>query len=154
MTKKKQKKKQKKAAPTFIFFDFETRQDLEIGENQHGPVFKHVPNFCVAYRLCDECKDKKLGDCTNCGQNRHIFKGDNCLNQFGHWLFSQDNRRATALAHKARVFDSLFLLEYLHEQGTVKTKVIPKTFSITRIGNFCKIHKHIFASNFLSENTF
>jgi len=129
---KDKKKKKNKEKPTFIFFDFETQQDQQIGENQHGPTFKHVPNFCVAYRLCDDCKDKKLGHCNNCGQNRHVFKGANCLDQFGYWLFSTDNRGATALAHNARGFDSQFLLEYLHKQGTVKPKVVTR-------GKFCII---------------
>jgi len=119
-------KKKKGKKPTFFFFDFETQQDLQIGENQHGPTLKHVPNFCVAYRLCDGCKDKKLGHCTKCGQNRHVFKGDTCLDKFGHWLFSQENRGATVLAHNARGFDSQFLLEYLHKQGTVKPKVVTR----------------------------
>jgi len=36
-------KKKKKEKSTLIFFDFETQPDLQIGENQHGPTFKHVP---------------------------------------------------------------------------------------------------------------
>jgi len=52
------------------------------------------------------------------------------LKDFGHWLFSQDNRGATALAHNAKGFDSQFLLEYLHEQGTVKPKVVTRGLDI------------------------
>jgi len=37
--KEEEKKKKTKKQPTFIFFDFETRQDLKVDENQHGAIF-------------------------------------------------------------------------------------------------------------------
>jgi len=122
----KKKKKKKETPPCFIFFDFETRQDVPVDPNDYGPVFKHVPNCCIAYRLCDTCKDLPLGVCSNCNQNRHVFLGDTCLDDFGYWLFSEQNRGATAIAHNARGFDSQFLLQYLHRQKTVKPTVVTR----------------------------
>jgi len=72
---------------------------------------------------CDDCENSELGTCNNCGENRHVFKGETCLDDFGNWLFSGENRGVVALAHNARGFDSQFLLEYLHRQKTVKPKV-------------------------------
>lgn len=115
-------------------FDFETQQDLQVGENQYGPIFKQVCNMGVAYRLCDLWKDQPIGICVNCGPNRHIFKGNNWLNDFGNWFVSEENKGATAIAHSANGFDSQFLLEYLHEQRTVKPKII------TRSKLYCKLN--------------
>jgi len=119
-----QDKKTGKRRKVFIFFDFETRQDVVVEQTLLGPVMKHVPNMCIAYRLCDECRNKDLGVCSSCGVNRHCFKGDACLDNFGKWLFSEENRNVTAMAHNARGFDSQFLLEYLHRQRTVRPKKI------------------------------
>ena len=36
----------------FVCYDFECRQDDEIGTNPLGPVYKHVPNVCVVHMVC------------------------------------------------------------------------------------------------------
>ena len=51
----------------FIFFDFECRQDEEVDTNVHGSVFKHIPNLCVAFQVCEDCHSNKENACTNCG---------------------------------------------------------------------------------------
>ena len=41
-------------------------------------TFKHVPNLCVAHKVCRKCMHlplNKESQCTNCGKNEHIFAG-------------------------------------------------------------------------------
>jgi len=53
--------------------------------------------------------------------------GDDCLNSFGQWLFStKENRGAIAIACNAKGFDAQFVLNYIHEQGTIRPKVVAK----------------------------
>jgi len=118
------KDKKQKPRRFFIFFDIETRQD----HRMDGPTerYLHIANMCIAYRLCDSCRNKKLGVCSNCGVNRHVFKGENCMKEFGRWLFSKENRNSLAIAHNARGYDCQFLLDYIHSQRTVKPTIISR----------------------------
>lgn len=116
----------------FVFFDFETRQDDVMGANNYGNIYKHHVNCCVAYRVCDTCKDKNTNDCDVCGKKMHIFMGENSLDEFGKFLFSAENRGATALAHYSKGFDSQFVLDYIHKQKTVVPNVVMKGKNILR----------------------
>ena len=99
-----------------IFFDFESTQEKIIGENKLGPIFEHVPNLCVARKVCNSCKEdviqQRFGGCETCGQNQWIFEGPDCRDQFCKWLFSEENKWATAIAHNAKGYDSQFLIQY------------------------------------------
>ena len=64
-----------------IFFDFEATQDT--GE--------HVPNLVVAKVFVD---DKEV----ECFEHR----GSDVRDDFGAWLFSEDNKRATVIAHNMK----------------------------------------------------
>ena len=58
MTLKAVRKKKTAKEPSkqkFIFFDFECRQDEEVDTNAHSSVFKHIPNLCMALRVCEDC---------------------------------------------------------------------------------------------------
>src|SRR5437867_2762690 len=94
--------------------------------NELGPIYKHIPNLCIAYRLCDTCRNRPMCECEKCGTNKHQFIGENCLKDFGCWLFLEQNCGAIAIAHNARGFDAQFLLDYLHEQKTITPKVVLK----------------------------
>ncbi len=63
-----------------IFFDFECRQERPVGESDLGVIYGHDANLCVAFKVCDSCKEKdrrqEFGSCEFCGQ--HIFKGKDC----------------------------------------------------------------------------
>ena len=79
----------------YICYDFECKI-AEDGE--------HVPNMACALKWCMACEDEEddEAECGRCkGKRRVIFRGDNCLNDFCEWLFSKENRGATALAHNA-----------------------------------------------------
>lgn len=114
-----------KPPPTFIWFDFETVQQKQIGENEYGPILQHEPNLCIVHKQCENCLTHPLGHCILCGQNRLIFEGPHCTSQFCEWLFGPHNNGATAIAHNAKGFDGQFILRYLQQQG-IQPSIVPK----------------------------
>ena len=95
-------KEKDETVPTFLFFDFETMQNEQLGENEYGPILKHAPNLCISHKVCDECRNQVLGQCTRCGQNRMVFEGPTCTEQFCEYLFSDRNKGVTAIAHNSK----------------------------------------------------
>lgn len=108
----------------FVFFDFETTQETIIGNNKLGPELKHIPNVCVVMVTCDECRHRDFdGPCGRCGDHKYIFQGADCLNQFCRFLFRDEMKHTTAMAHNARGFDAQFIMQYLYKEG-IKPRVI------------------------------
>lgn len=113
-----------KKVQRFVFFDFETTQETVIGSNKLGPELKHVPNVCVAMITCDECRKRDFEfDCGRCGKHKHIFYGETCLDDFCKFLFRNEMKHTTAIAHNARGFDAQFIMQYLYKEG-IKPKII------------------------------
>ena len=104
-------------AKTFIFFDFEcTQDDLIQCEEGYIPdlygkcvhclksncgAYEHKPNLCVVQKVCTGCMDKEKA-CNGCEKREQVFSGDNTLNAFCEWLFSEKNYQATVLCHNFR----------------------------------------------------
>ena len=87
-----QKKNLKEPKENYIFFDFECTQESGT----------HVPNFCIAqYEKGQE----------------FVFSGENTLQEFGKWLFSRPHKGYTAIAHNAKGYDSVFLMQYILKTG-------------------------------------
>lgn len=125
-----EEKQSKKEYKTWIFFDFETRQDLEISENAYGAICKHEINCCVVQKVCHGCrKNEKLGTCPNCGPNELVFKGDTAGHDFCKWLFTPCNKGAVAIAHNMRGFDGQFILDYCHK-NVLKPEICPRGLSL------------------------
>lgn len=103
----------------FIFFDFECRQDTDVGDNQHGCIFKHTPNLCVALRVCGECHDRPNEICGRCGIREHVFRGEGTLDKFCEWLLGVDenHKGVIAIAHNAKAYDTQFIQEFCHRNG-------------------------------------
>ncbi|XP_041466934.1 uncharacterized protein LOC121417330 [Lytechinus variegatus] len=96
---------------TYLFYDFECRQDepvdVEIHKNAkkagnagsvpkhpddddegNGVLFKHVPNLVVVHRVCDYCWNRPVEEtCFLCQQREWVWKGDGCEVPFCDWLF-------------------------------------------------------------------
>ena len=126
-------KKCREAIPAYIFYDFECRQDDAIGENKLGKIYKHVPNLCIAYRVCTLCWDNGRKSCALCDQRKWIFKGDECRGTFCRWLFSDERHSGRrAIAHNARGYDAVLIKEYLFEQG-IAPNVIENGVKIIRL---------------------
>jgi len=109
----------------FVYFDFETDQSFITKENEYGTVHKHVPNLCVAHRVCEICNDEDINkDCDHCGQKLFVFQGYSCLDSFCDWLFNDiKNENRTAIAHHARGFDGQFILQYLQDQAIIPSVI-------------------------------
>ena len=150
-------------AKTFIFFDFECTQDdfIECNMKYHPDVFgkcqnclkcdcgvyEHKPNLCVAQKVCTICMYTET-ECENCGQREFIFRGENTLNDFCHWLFSEENFNTTVLCHNFQGYDSYPIVQYLYKNAIVP-KIIPNGAKIMSLTvQSCKI-KMIDSINFL-----
>lgn len=111
----------------FIFYDFETQQNVRLRGNWN--VKLHIPNFCVVQRICNICcNDNEIENpCNTCGIRQFIFKDtetavtgivdiafQNYKNKFQHII---------CLAHNARSFDAQFILRHLVD---VKRTQFPK----------------------------
>jgi len=150
---------------TYIFFDFECTQDdvleCDMGykpddqdkcQNCHKATcgaYEHRPNLCVAQKVCTECMATDTGeDCEQCGQKEYIFRGENTLEDFCTWLFSEDNYQSTVLCHNFQGYDSYPILQYLYKNATIPT-VIPNGAKIMCLSvPACKV-KMIDSINFL-----
>jgi len=106
-------KKRKTEKRKMIFFDFETRQDISMGDDR----YKHMVNFCVAQVTCDDCSENWTPQsyCSSCGNKELVFSGDETLDQFCKWLFKQTY--STVFAHNMSGFDGQFILGWLTDQG-------------------------------------
>jgi hypothetical protein len=150
-------------ASKFIFFDFECMQDnlvqCEMGNTPdiYGTCtkclksncgnYEHKPNLCIAQKVCTLCMDAN-NLCDTCGVREHVFQGDNTVDTFCQWLFSEENYDTTILCHNFQGYDSYPILQYLYKQGVLPT-VVPngaKAMSLTVPA--CKI-KMLDSLNFL-----
>ena len=129
MTLKAVRKKKTAKEPSkqkFIFFDFECRQDEEVDTNVHGSVFKHIPNLCMALRVCEDCYLNTEDVCKQCGVREHVFRGDDTIDKFCEWLFGvdEDHKEVIAITHNARSYDTQFIQEYCHRHGIVPSVIL------------------------------
>ncbi len=148
-----------------FFFDFEcTQDDLIQCDQEYKPdvygkcqnclqsscgTYEHMPNLCVAQKLCTVCMDKEMA-CDSCGQRERVFAGDNTLDEFCQWLFSEENYNTTVLCHNFQGYDSYPILQYLYKHAIIPT-IIPNGAKIMCLTvPFCKI-KMIDSINFLPQ---
>ena len=115
----------------FLFYDFETSAEKPIGdkivkvgveEYSLGPILEHEPNLCIVRKICLSCKDFWLARCDDptcyghecercvenkpscevCGEHYREFSGPNTRNDFCDFLFKEEHRGITAIAHNGR----------------------------------------------------
>ena len=150
-------------AKTFIFSDFECTQDdlIQCDKGYSPDVFgkcqnclksscgsyEHKPNLCVAQKACTLCMDIPES-CDECGQREYIFCGNNTLDSFCQWLFSEENYESTVLCHNFQGYDSYPILQYLYKNA-ILPKIIPNGAKIMCLSiENCKL-KMIDSINFL-----
>ena len=100
----------------YIFYDFESMM-VDGG--------RHVPNLCVAHKVCTLCMELPMDDpavSCDCNRERVIFQGETALEQFGEYVMN-GRRKAICIAHNSSAYDGQFLLAYVHSRG-VKPKLI------------------------------
>ena len=100
-----QVEKEKKDQPwRYIFYDFETASD--------SPDCKHIPVACAVMIKCCRCPES--GFCKKCGTK--WFYGEDTVDKFCRWLFSEVNKNSVAFAHNNRAFDAMFILKWLENE--------------------------------------
>jgi len=119
--------KEDSAPKIFVFYDFESQQNL----NESNEYY-HKPNFCVVFVTCDKCweeniKDRRIGWCCFCGIKEYVFKGLETVDDFCKFLFDsyasfiknkkiylkmKEDIMIYVIAHNSRGYDSQFILKY------------------------------------------
>jgi len=122
-----EKNEREKPITKYVFYDFETRQEQTCSTNEHGEVYAHEPNLCIAHIVCQLCMDQPLGHCQNCGPNRRVFKGFETANRFCEFMF--DMKHVIGFAHNAQGFDGHFIMQYLQKQD-LPPKIITRGLKI------------------------
>lgn len=79
------------AGQEYLFFDIESRQE-------EG---RHIPNLLIVQ---DETGFEV------------VFKGDDCVEQFGSWLLDGTHAGAIVIPHNFRSYDGILLCEYFYKQ--------------------------------------
>ncbi|MCP4051778.1 MAG: hypothetical protein GY739_01730 [Mesoflavibacter sp.] len=148
---KKKEKLREQSIKGFVFYDFESRQERPDDDNNEARV--HEPNYLVAQTVCDKCEEnwKADGWCSNCGDHEIVFEGDDCVENFCNWLFTDHFKGFVAMAHYAKSYDNQFILAYLLKRGT-KVDNINRGLEIMRLEVEGTLHTYI-APTYL-HNTF
>ncbi|XP_061170591.1 uncharacterized protein LOC133179932 [Saccostrea echinata] len=122
------KKKEKEELQFYIYFDFECMQENGI----------HVPNLCVAHRVCQHCGHLPIEDpcphCQHMGPRQHVFQGSNTLKDFMDCLLQTTPKgnnqsvflhdQAIIIAHNFKGYDGQFILNHLVHSACIKPTVI------------------------------
>jgi len=101
-----------RASGARLFFDIESMRVKQDGR------WVHKPTLIVALKACPDCSHifprnwkeaEKLPDCKSCGKRFHSWdildeknREKNIAVEFTRWLYSDENKGATALAHNLR----------------------------------------------------
>ena len=85
--------------------------------------YKHKPNLCVAQKAYTLCMDIPES-CDECGQREYAFRGNNTLDSFCQWLFSEENYENTVLCHNFQGYVSYPIPQYLYKNA-ILPKIIP-----------------------------
>ena len=94
----------------------------------------------------------KETECENCCEREHVFTGENTLNDFCYWLFSEENYNTTVLCHNFQGYDSYptCILQYLYKNAIIPN-IIPNGAKVMcLVVKSCKI-KMIDSINFLPK---
>ena len=103
---------------------------------------------------CHVCENEPISDsakCNNCGtrcflcmyrlwigcgKRQVTFKGVETQNKFCEWLFAEDHKNFTAIAHNSKAYDSYFIYNYMLQNSIIPDPIIFSGFKIIymRIG--------------------
>ena len=104
----------------YVFYDFETTQDTKCGDAS----YEHVPNLVCVQQFCAVCEDDPDMDldCRMCGKRKQSFWADPVGDLISYTFESRPwANRIVAIAHNAKAFDLLFVLNRL-----VGMKLLPE----------------------------
>ena len=145
---------EKENAKTLILFDFEcTQNNLIQCEEGYIPdlygkcvhclktncgAYENKPHLCVVQKACTGCMDKET-QCNRCEKREQVFSGDNILNAFCEWLFSDKNYQVTVLCHNFQGYDSYPILQYLYKNSVLPNVVANGAIIMSLTMPHCKI---------------
>lgn len=112
--------KNKKKRTTYVYYDFETVQNLK-----HPLGERHVANLCVSHTVCESCMHTENLEepCKFCGVRENVFKFDGAVddefcvvrNFLVYLQTLAKHSTIYALAHNL-AFDAHFSLQYIYSQ--------------------------------------
>ncbi|CAG2214664.1 unnamed protein product [Mytilus edulis] len=88
---------------------------------------QHIPNLCIAHKICELCKDSKVDKtsyCDSCGKHEHIFSGESSRDDFCRWLFTEKNAGSKVLCHNFKGYDSYPILQYLYKNAILPEVIV------------------------------
>jgi hypothetical protein len=102
---------------------------MTCGENS----FEHVPNLVCVQQFYAVCEDDVDVDCRNCGKRKHSFWTDPVGDLISYAFKSSPwADRVVAVAHNAKAFDLLFVLNRL-----VRMKLLPGLLILNGVKIMC-----------------
>ena len=124
ITKKKQEDVEKQDSKNKIIVAF----DIESSLVKSGKYYDHIPNLLVSMICCDECYDnennKKTSEiCSFCGQGDKVFTGQNCVKNFGDFIYKdlavtaeKKKSKVIVFAHNLKGYDGHFIFRDLFDR--------------------------------------
>ncbi|XP_072763722.1 uncharacterized protein [Anoplolepis gracilipes] len=106
----------KKSRVTFVFYDFETRQDETLQGTTNVKIY--VPTLCVAHQICESYAEinETSVRCRWCGIREYIFHR-NPVQEFVDFVTHPTKyfKQIICIAHNAKSFDAQFILHHIVE---------------------------------------
>ena len=105
--------------PRYIVFDFECDTHTNIHKTNHVEVDILQIDEGQTHNY-DDCLIEKFG-----------INGYDCATKFCDWLFTNENRNSTVIAHNGAGYDNKFILQYCLNKGLVPSSFIRQGSRIT-----------------------
>ena len=110
----------------YIFYDIETDTNLNIGTDKvrkmlHRPM--HIEVLKVKVAANHKYEDSSVESLS--------FTGYDCIDLFGNWLFTEQNKNNTVMAYNGSGYDNKFILKWCLEHGLEPSSIIEQGTGIT-----------------------
>lgn len=96
----------------YIFFDFETRQDESMGDDENKQI--HKVNLCVSQQFCAKCIHEPM--CDECEERTLIFR-ESPVEGFVDYVMEtrKQYKSVCVIAHNGQGYDFQFILKHIME---------------------------------------
>src|SRR6185312_8059707 len=99
---------------------------------------KHQVNYIVSKQRCLSCIDDETSDtCVACDERKHVFEGENSLDEFCKYVFSWKKKKfnVTAIAHNSSGFNYIIKNNLTKKHVNERNEIIP-SFKFKNIVDF------------------
>ena len=113
----------------FILYDFECKHDTGV----------YIPNYCISHYACDVCINEALdfhfSTCSTFAESREVIFHYiyNTLFDCCNWLFSNQHKGITAIAHNFKEYDGQLILNQVISIGMRLSQLIMNGNSIMKL---------------------